>query len=267
MEQARQVFSPWYNTISLCRHSNRVVSEQWEVTNQKDSQFSTGSVKPTYTSQSPSTALVRLSDQIRTHEDRYRSENDNAPRNQPTFKVIDTPGHGKLRHHAYSTLTAEATTAALKGVIFVLDSAAAAGGLIDAAEYLHDVLLALQKRHTQSRTSKGPVAIPVLVAANKQDIFSAAPTSLLRMKLEEEIGKIRDTKSRGITGVGGDVSGDDPGGDDEDDWLGAYGSTEFKFAQMEEYGVDVKVIGGNVKDGETGKGHVDGWWVWIGENL
>ncbi|GIZ43884.1 hypothetical protein CKM354_000709600 [Cercospora kikuchii] len=223
--------------------------------------LSTGSAAPTYTSQSPSTALVSLPHQIRTSADKYRSENDNAPRDQPTFQLIDTPGHGKLRHHALSTLT-EST--ALKGVIFVVDSAAAS--LSEAAEFLHDLLLALQKRHTQSRTSKGPASIPVLVAANKQDVFSATPASLLKTKLEEEVGRIRQTKSRGVVGVGGAGTEDDAGGDDEDNWLGEYGSKDFNFGQMEEHGVDIKLIGGNVTNGDK-KGDVDGWWVWIGENL
>ncbi|USW54417.1 Putative signal recognition particle receptor, beta subunit [Septoria linicola] len=223
--------------------------------------FSTGSATPTYTSQSPSTALVTLPSKIRTSEDKYRSENDNAPRSQPTFQLIDTPGHGKLRHHALSTLT-ESTT--LKGIIFVVDSAAAS--LTEAAEYLHDILLALQKRHTQNRTSKGPSSIPVLVAANKQDVFSATPVGLLKTKLEEEVGRIRQTKSRGVIGVGGGASEDDAAGEDEDNWLGEFGSKDFKFAQMEEHGVEVKLIGGNVKNDDK-KGDVDGWWVWVGENL
>lgn len=153
----------------------------------------------------------------------------------------------------------------------MIDSAAAS--LTESAEYLHDLLLLLQKRQTQNRTSKGPTAIPVLVAANKQDVFSAAPTSLLKTMLEEEVGRLRETKSKGITGVGvgggGAMAEDDAAGEggDEDDWLGEFGSKDFKFVQMEEHGVDVKLIGGNVKDGEEKKGHVDGWWVWIGENL
>lgn len=145
-----------------------------------------------------------------------------------------------------------------------MDSAAAS--LSEAAEFLHDLLLALQKRHTQSRTSKGPASIPVLVAANKQDVFSATPASLLKTKLEEEVGRIRQTKSRGVVGVGGAGTEDDAGGDDEDNWLGEYGSKDFNFGQMEEHGVDIKLIGGNVTNGDK-KGDVDGWWVWIGENL
>lgn len=150
----------------------------------------------------------------------------------------------------------------------MLDSAAisSAAGLTEAAEFLHDILLLLQKRHTQSKTSKGPTAIPVLVAANKQDVFTSLPTALVKTKLEDEVSKVRQSKSKGIIDSGIDVD-DNPGGDDEKDWLGEYGSGDFKFSQMEEHGIDVTVMGGNVKGEGDAAGHVDGWWVWVGENL
>ena len=37
------------------------------------------------------------------------------------------------------------------------------------------------------------------------------------------------------------------GADEEGNWLGEYASTQFAFAQMEEHGVDVTIIGGNVR--------------------
>lgn len=150
----------------------------------------------------------------------------------------------------------------------MVDSAAisSAAGLAEAAEFLHDILLALQKRHTQSRSSKGPTSIPVLVAANKQDVFTSLPTAMVKTKLEEEVGRIRQSRSKSLIDSGVDVD-ETGGGDDEQNWLGEYGSGIFKFSQMEEHGVDVKVMGGNVKgEGDQG-GQVDGWWVWIGENL
>lgn len=106
----------------------------------------------------------------------------------------------------------------------------------------------------------------MLVAANKQDVFTSLPAGIVKTKLEEEIGKIRASKSTGLldSGVGME---DDAARDEESDWLGEYGSKEFRFAQMEEHGVDVKVLGGNVK-GEADEGEkVEEWWGWIGENL
>ena len=181
------------------------------------------------------------------------------------FLILDTPGHGKLRHFGRESL---ASPEAFIGVIFVVDSAelSSASGLTEAAEYLHDVLLILQKRHTQAKSSKDPAALPVLVAANKQDVFTSLPAKLVKGKLEEEITKVRQTRSRGLldSGVGME---DGAGGDEETNWLGEYGSKQFKFAQMEEHGVEVAVSGGIVTSEEQKKGSVDEWWKWIGDKL
>ncbi|KAF2721424.1 P-loop containing nucleoside triphosphate hydrolase protein [Polychaeton citri CBS 116435] len=227
--------------------------------------FANGSPSSTHTSQAPITALCQIPSTTRSREDRFRSENDTSSRSQPKFNLVDTPGHGKLRHHALSSFT---TASAVKGLIYVVDSAAVSStaALTETAEYLHDVLLVLQKRHTQSKTSKGPQGLPVLLAANKQDVFSSIPTNLVKTKLELEISKVRQTKSKGLldSGIGME---DDIGGDDETNWLGEYGSETFKFAQMEEHGIDVKVVGGNVLGEDNGPGNVQDWWAWIGENL
>ena len=140
-----------------------------------------------------------------------------------------------------------------------------ATGLTEAAEYLHDVLLLLQKRHTQGKTSKTQ-SIPVLVAANKQDVFTSLPAGIVKGKLEEEIAKVRHARSKGLmdSGIGME---DDAGGDEEQNWLGEYGAKDFRFGQMEEHGIEVRVSGGNVKGGGGEKGKVDGWWAWIGDNL
>lgn len=229
-------------------------------------QFSNGTPSTTHTSQAPQTALCQLPSNHTSFEDRFRSENDNAPRVRPKFLLLDTPGHGKLRHHALSALK---TSQTLKGLIFMLDSAAvsSAAGLTEAAEYLHDVLLALQKRHTQGKTSRTETT-PVLVAANKQDVFTSLPAGIVRARLEEEIAKVRVTRSRGLMESGVGMENDVGGGvDEEQNWLGEFGSKQFRFAQMEEHGVEVGVVGGNVK-GEEGKaGSVGEWWAWVGNNL
>lgn len=174
--------------------------------------------------------------------------------------MIDTPGHGKLRHHALSTLTSEK---ALRGLIFVVDGAAisSSAGLTEAAIYLHDILLALQKRHTTAKTSKGPSAIPVLIAVNKADLFTALPTMLAKVKLQDEITNIRATRAKGLLDSAADAEGGD---DDEREWLGEGGEGAFNFKQMEESEVDVLVAGGNV----TGdKAHVDEWWNWLAQHM
>ncbi|KAI6892947.1 hypothetical protein KC355_g20887, partial [Hortaea werneckii] len=167
--------------------------------------------------------------------------------------------------HAVSSVT---SSKALRGILFLVDSAAvsSAAGLTETAEYLHDILLALQKRNAQGKTSKRPEQVPVLVAANKQDVFTSLPAGIVRSKLQEEITKVRQTKSKGLldSGMGMD---DDEMVDEEANWLGAYGSKDFKFEQMEEHGVDIQIVGGNVKGDGKEKGKVEDWWAWVGDNL
>ena len=149
----------------------------------------------------------------------------------------------------------------------MVDSAAAssATGLTEAAEYLHDVLLLLQKRHTQGKTSKDPQAVAVLVAANKQDVFTSLPAGLVKSKLRDEITKVRQTRSKGLLESG--IGMEDDGADEESNWLGEYGAREFKFAQMEEHGVEVVIRAGNARGDGDEKGMIEDWWTWIGENL
>jgi signal recognition particle receptor subunit beta len=178
------------------------------------------------------------------------------------FLLIDTPGHGKLRHHALENITNPQN---LKGLIFLVDAATLSAGdegLRQTADYLHDVLLLLQKRVTRSKAAKALKEIPVLIAANKMDLFTALPAALAKSSLEAEITKVRTSRSKGLldSGIGmGDAE------DEKDDWLGEMGSTEFKFSQMEEFDVSVEVSGGNVVGGEGPT--VDKWWKWISERL
>ncbi|KAK1819141.1 hypothetical protein LTR12_006456 [Friedmanniomyces endolithicus] len=224
-----------------------------------------GTPSPTHTSQAPQTATCQLPSTTQSSEDKYRSENDTSSRSQPSVLLLDTPGHGKLRHHAIASLT---SPTALKGLLFVVDSAvlSSAAGLTETAEYLYDVLLLLQKRHTQGKTSKGPLAIPVLLVANKQDVFTSLPAGLVKSKLEEELGKVRQTRSKGLldSGIGMD---DDGEADEESNWLGEYGAKGFKFAQMREHGVEIEVVGmsTNAEGEDEGRGRE--CWGWIGANV
>jgi signal recognition particle receptor subunit beta len=144
-----------------------------------------------------------------------------------------------------------------------VDSAALSAGdegLRQTADYLHDVLLLLQKR-ADSKATKKLKEIPVLIAANKLDLFTALPAAMVKNTLEMEITKVRVSRSKGLLDSGIAMDGID---EEKDDWLGEMGSSDFKFAQMEEFDVSVEVIGGNVLGDGPG---VKKWWVWVSERI
>ncbi|PMD40740.1 P-loop containing nucleoside triphosphate hydrolase protein [Hyaloscypha variabilis F] len=216
----------------------------------------------THISQTPIAVECSLPVGSVANSDRYRSENDPTNQAHKKFLLVDTPGHGKLRHHALENITNPQN---LKGLIFLVDAATLSAGdegLRQTADYLHDVLLLLQKRATGSKAAKALKEIPVLIAANKMDLFTALPAALVKSSLEAEISKVRTSRSKGLldSGIGmGDAE------DEKDDWLGEMGSINFKFSQMEEFDVSVEVVGGNVAGGEGPT--VDKWWKWISERL
>jgi len=202
---------------------------------------------------------------------------EDAPGSHKKFHLVDTPGHGKLRGIALSQLQSSKKNknnsssssqsqigdpSQLRGAVFVLDAATLDESLSDSATYLYEVLLSLQKRAGSSRTSRSPKAVDVLIAANKMDLFTALPASLVRSNLEAELGRIRQSRSKGLldSGVGADddVVGGGSGAGEEDNWLGEYGSEKFTFAQLREFDIEVEVLGGSVLEGK-----VDKWWGWI----
>lgn len=181
--------------------------------------------------------------------------------------LVDTPGHGKLRHYAFDSVVKPRN---LKGIIFMIDAAdistSSSGSgndaLRQAAEYLHDLLLLLQKR-ANTKSSKAPTELPVLVAANKLDLFTALPAPLVKTALEGEINNVRSSRTKGLLDSG--IGMNDLDVDEEKEWLGDGGEGKFDFAQMDEVNVAVSVVGGNVlgADGPD----VKQWWDWIGKNL
>ena len=154
-------------------------------------------VSPTHTSTAPLTIQALLPDGFVPNSSHYRSAGDPAYERARRFLLVDTPGHGKLRHFATSQL---ANPTNVRGIIFVVDAASVAeeAGLNEAAEYLHDILLSLQKRYTDAKTSKGPKEIPVLVAANKLDLFTSLPPHLVQIQLEKAITGVRKSRAKGL---------------------------------------------------------------------
>ncbi|KAK3681586.1 signal recognition particle receptor beta subunit-domain-containing protein [Podospora appendiculata] len=240
---------------------------------------SSSSAAATHTSQTPSSIELSVSANSTSS---FRDDLDATGSAAKKFLLVDTPGHAKLRRHALSRLTASgtkhangsiagsgtaappSTLAKLKAVVFMVDAAALADGdaLPSTAEYLYEVLLALQKRVAGGKKA---APVPVLVAANKLDLFTALPAALVKSNLEMELGRIRKTRSKGLldSGVGAD---DLAAGEETDDWLGEYGSDKFTFKQMLEFDVEVDVIGGNVVGEGEGPG-ADKWWRWIAEKI
>ena len=129
----------------------------------------------------------------------------------------------------------------------------------DTAAYLHDTLLALQRRTTGKGSKKAKTALPVLIAANKQDLFTALPAGAVKDRLQSEIERVRVSRSKGLSAVGQDTD-EDTG----EDVLGGGGEEKFTFKLLEEeYDTRVDVIGGAVKGEEAGKG-VQRWLEWMG---
>lgn len=233
-------------------------------------------VRSTHTSQTSTFTTVALPPTVPTASNRYRSINDpslsDISRNPIKYQLRDTPGHGKLRQtegigRLVSMANAKNPKSRARGVIFVVDSAALSDNeaLREAATYLHDVLLYLQKRALNKGKSSSKLAteIPVLVAANKQDLFTALPPSSVRNKLEAEIENIRKTRSKGLM----DASADSSTGEDDEVLGGDEGQGMFTFQLLqEEVGLKVEVIGGAVQSGseaDTESG-VRKWEEWVG---
>ncbi|KAJ9272240.1 hypothetical protein DTO212C5_1745 [Paecilomyces variotii] len=234
-------------------------------------------VRSTHTSQTSTFTTVTLPPTVPTASNRYRSVNDpslsDISRNPIKYQLRDTPGHGKLRQtegigRLVSMTNAKNPKSKARGVIFVVDSAALSDNetLRETAAYLHDVLLYLQKRALNKGKSSSKVAteVPILVAANKQDLFTALPPSSVRNKLEAEIENIRKSRSKGLM----DASADSSTGEADDEILGGDdGQGVFSFQLLqEEVGLKVEVVGGAVQnssetDAESG---VRKWEEWVG---
>ncbi|CAF9905374.1 MAG: hypothetical protein GOMPHAMPRED_003136 [Gomphillus americanus] len=220
-----------------------------------------GDIVQTHTSQAPLTVEAALPLAIEAKSDQYRSEADPNRKVAKRFLLIDTPGHGKLRHFAQDYLS---NPKQLKGVMFVVDAADLSpdsSGLRETAECLHDVLLTLQ-RALVTKSSRAPEVLPFLIAANKADLFTALPAPLVRKSLEKEITSIRISRSKSLFDSS---AGIDDAVDSEKDWLGETGEGSFTFDQMQEFNVEVSVGGGSIHG--TVKPDIIQYWKWFAQSL
>lgn len=240
----------------------------------------------THTSQTPVSTKLNAAAPFSSSSTSVSSPSDNQPKRN--FLLIDTPGHPKLRSTALSHLLpldpksgrplppSSKSSQPIKGVIFLLDASTLSpsspdSSLSQAATYLYDLLLALQHRYSRyTKGSKHPPSIPVLIAANKLDLFTALPATLVKKELEAELGRIRVSRSKGLLDSGVKEEDVTAGEKEEgDDWLGEYGSESFEFRQMVEFDIEVEVMGGSVLgNGGEGEGPgCEGWWKWVVERV
>lgn len=233
-------------------------------------QLETGTAAPTRPSQVPLTIQAILPASTIQGSAQYRSAADPTLKQRPRIQLVDTPGHPKLRSDALSHLLPSSSSGKkptklpqVDGVLFVADGTGLNSGdlgLSDAGEFLHDVLLALQRRYERAKSSRTN-EIPVLIIASKDDLFTAAPAGLAKKALEKEVARVRAAKARGLMQV---EEGDNPG---DESALGGWqegDGDDFTFGVMAEYGVKVDVVGCNVRDAENG---VSRCWGWIGQSL
>lgn len=222
---------------------------------------------PTRLSQTSTTVGMKLPPGTPLGSNKYRSENDyelkNAAKTATPYKLIDTPGHGKLRSEQALSWISKANTG-LKGVILLLDSSAIESADSDIAKdtvrYLHDVLLALQRRPKILKKAKAE-DVTVLVACNKQDLFTSLPPSAIHSRLQDELERLRTSRKKAVSTV--DAREDQDENEDET-VLGGGGEEKFTFKLLEdEFGISVDVIGGTVKGDDEGSGVVK-WEEWIG---
>ncbi|EEQ27373.1 hypothetical protein McanMca71_005746 [Microsporum canis] len=223
--------------------------------------------RPTHTSQVSSTVTVSLHPTIRKGSDKYRSINDptiaQAAKQQVTFSLRDTPGHGKLRDLEVITQLLDPakqkqSKSRIRGVIFMIDAATLLdpGQLADIARYLYDVLAILHRFSSSTRSRN----IPILVAANKQDLFAAIPPKMVKEKLEAEIEAVRETRRKGVLNP-------DSEDDGEADNLG---DQPFTFQLLEdEAGIKVDFLGGSITSDfrDDATSGVRSWEEWMGQRL
>ena len=94
-------------------------------------------------------------------------------------RLVDTPGHGKLRRDAMGELSRAAA------LVFVVDSSTFTTEKKDVAAYVFNLLSSelVQRRR-----------IPIFIACNKTEKLTSHPPDFIRKRLEKEIDSLRAAK-------------------------------------------------------------------------
>jgi signal recognition particle receptor subunit beta len=152
------------------------------------------------------------------------------------FKLIEFPGHNKLRGSLYEEIKQSTN---IHGLIFCVDSTTDPKQLSESAKFLYKVLTLTERR---------PGGVDILVACTKNESFSARQPKKIRELMENEIDSFRKFQSS-------NVSKNDDDDDDEIE-LGNLGN-KFLFEHLDG---NVDFIGGSVL-----KDKLEQWECWIDE--
>ena len=109
----------------------------------------------------------------------------------------------------------------------------------------------------EGRSSKTSRKLPVLIAMNKMDLFTALPLQKAQLVLEAELARIHSTSSQTLWDSAKPEFDHSIG---EDDWL-SKDRAFLRFSQMDKISLEVSVVGG-VASGAEGS-NIDIWKSWI----
>nr|QBH73242.1 putative ARL3 [Eurycantha calcarata] len=143
----------------------------------------------------------------------YTSARENygeATWNDQTVKVVDIPGHERLRGKFFDQYKNIA-----KSIIFVLDSVSIQKEVRDVAEFLYTVL---------SDSAISSTRPSVLILCNKQDVTMAKGSGVVKNLLEKEMNLVRVTKSSQLESTDDSAS--------SNTFLGKAGK-DFEFAHLQ----------------------------------
>ncbi|KAL3231195.1 Signal recognition particle receptor subunit beta [Nakaseomyces bracarensis] len=160
--------------------------------------------------------------------------------------LIEFPGHIKLAYKLLDHL--KELGGNLKGLVFVVDATKDPKDITDTAEFLTNILLAIER-------TREPVDI--LIACNKSESFTARQPAKIKQALEAEITKVLERRKKSLINVENSMLDEN----DENEALNLNFdiSKGFKFEHLEG---ELDIQAGSVL-----KGNTDSWYEWIKEHL
>lgn len=177
-----------------------------------------------------------------------------------TYQIIDYPGHLKYTQLLNKLILEDITLQKLRGIVYVIDSSAAATTGPRLQEVAHGLFQLL------SLTEKLNNGVDILFAINKQDLFDSRPVFKVKELLEQEIAKLVTNEL-----LQKSLAGHEASGIDEEDseynseslkefWGSIVGRNgTFKFDMLEG---NMEFIGGSVLKSKT-----DAWENWFDEKV